>query len=388
MLYFFYGTLCHPPLLQAVLGRLPEGRAATLEGYRVCEALDASGAGLGFPVLVPAPEGAAVSGLLGQLTPEDQPRLDFYETGYVTQELSVRDAAGVAHQARVYLPAPGRWGAGAPWRLADWSARWGALATEAAADFMALRGQYPAEAALARYGQIEVRAASRLRARAETKPARLRRAAAPGDVEVTALGTGYARFFAVEDYTLRHRLFAGGFSAPLDRAAFVSGDAAVVLPYDPRRDRVLLVEQFRTGPLARGDLNPWMLEPIAGRVDPGETPEDCARREAGEEAGLVLETLIAAPSFYPSPGAKSEYTYCFLGLADLPDGAARPGGMEDEGEDIRPHLISFDALMALVDSGEADNGPLLVLTLWLARQRAQLRAEAGAGGGAGAAAMV
>ncbi|MBD3788115.1 MAG: NUDIX domain-containing protein [Sphingomonadales bacterium] len=378
MLYFFYGTLCHPPLLQAVLGHLPEVSPAVLEGYQIREAQDAAGAGLGFPVLVSG--AGAAPGLLVAVTPEDQARLDFYETGYVTEVIEARDATGTARAARVYLPAPGRWQAGAPWVLADWAARWGAIAPEAAREFMALRGQIPAEQALARYGQIKVRAASRLRAGAGAKPARLRRAAGPGDVEVTALSTVYARFFAVEDYTLRHRLFDGGMSAPLSRAAFVSGDAAVVLPYDPARDRVLLVEQFRTGPLARGDLNPWMLEPIAGRVDPGESPEDCARREAGEEAGLSLGALIAGPSFYPSPGAKSEYTYCFIGLADLPEGAARPGGMEDEGEDIRPHLISFDDLMALVETGEADNGPLLVLALWLARLRPELRQAHGAAG--------
>lgn len=375
MLYFFYGTLCYPPLLQAVLGHLPEVSPAVVDGYQVREAQNAEGVDLGFPLLVPGGDGAP--GFLVRITPEDQARLDFYETGYVTEVIAARDTTGVAQAAHVYLPAPGRWGAGAPWTLADWATRWGAIAPEAAREFMALRGQIPAEQALARYGQIKVRAASRLRAGAETKPARLRRAAGPGDVEIEALGTGYARFFAVEDYTLRHRLFDGGMSAPLDRAAFVSGDAAVVLPYDPRRDRVLLVEQFRTGPLARGDLNPWMLEPIAGRVDPGETPEDCACREAGEEAGLTLGRLIAGPSFYPSPGAKSEYTYCYVGLADLSDDAARPGGVEAEGEDIRPHLISFDDLMTLVETGEADNGPLLVLALWLARLRPALRAEAG-----------
>lgn len=375
MLYFFYGTLCHPQLLETVLGRRADTRPARLSGYQVREACNAEGHGLTFPLMIAEP--GEVEGLLAEIGPDEAARLDFYEIGYLTQDLTVRDKSGQDLTARCYLPGPGHWRAGAPWRLSDWVARWGAIATEAAAEFMALRGQIPAEQAIARYPQIKVRAASRIRARAETKPARLRRGAIPGDVEVSALGTGYARFFAVEDYTLRHRLFAGGMSAPLDRAAFVSGDAAVVLPYDPMRDRVLLVEQFRTGPLARGDLNPWMLEPIAGRVDPGESPEDCARREAGEEAGLSLGQLLTGPGFYPSPGAKSEYTYCYVGLTDLPDGAARPGGMEDEGEDIRPHLISFDDLMALVESGEADNGPLLVLAFWLARQRPQLRRAAG-----------
>ncbi|MGD9918826.1 MAG: NUDIX domain-containing protein [Paenirhodobacter sp.] len=376
-LYFFYGTLCHPPLLERVLGRLPALHPAMLAGHEAREACGADGAGLGFPILVPG--AGPLPGLLAEITAAEGERLAFYETGYHTAELRVTDATGAERRAKTWLPEPGRWHAGAPWRLADWAAERGALATEAAAEFIALEGQLPAEAALARYPMIKVRAASRLRA-ANPAPARVRRSPAPGDVVVEALRTPYAKFFAVEDYTLRHRLFSGGMSAPLQRAAFVSGDATVVLPYDPVRDRVLLVEQFRTGPFARGDANPWSIEAVAGRVDPGETPEEAARREAAEEAGVTLSQLLPAPNFYPTPGAKSEYLYCFIGLADLPDGCAGFGGLEAEGEDIRAHLVGFDTLMELVESGEAENAPLVVLALWLAQKRASLRAAAGAAG--------
>ena len=78
---------------------------------------------------------------------------------------------------------------------------------------------------------------------------------------------------------LRAPLFGGGQSAPLLREVFVATDAALVLPYDPLRDRVLLVEQFRMGPYGRGDPRPFLLEPVAGRIDAGETPEEAARRE-------------------------------------------------------------------------------------------------------------
>lgn len=376
-LFFFYGTLCHPALIEAVLGQAPEAMAARAEGYEVREALAPDGMGLAFPLLV-AGAGAA-PGVLARIGPEDRARLDFYETGYHTETLPVIDAEGTRHEALVYLPEPGRWQAGRPWRLADWVATWGEIAPLAAAEFMALRGQMPAEEALARYGSIKVRAASRLRAMNEARPASLRRAAQPGDVVVESLRTPYAKFFAVEDYRLRHRLFRGGESPVLARAAFISGDATVVLPYDPVRDRVLLVEQFRAGPLARGDRNPWSLETIAGRVDPAESPEEAARREAGEEAGIALGRLIAAPSFYPSPGAKSEYLYCYIGLCDLPEGAAGHGGLEEEGEDIRAHVVSFAQMMALIESGEIENGPLIVLALWLGQLRAGLMAEAARG---------
>lgn len=378
-LYFFYGTLCHARLRRAVLGRDVATRPAWAAGHEVRQALDPGAEDGGeedcrFPLLVAA-KGGAAEGVLAEIAPDEAARLDFYETGFHPAPLTVTDADGRQLQARAYLPQPGCWETGRPWDLPGWVARWGEIATLAADEFLALRGQVPPEQALARYGNILVRAASRLRA-ARPRPAQLRHAAQPGDVVVEDLATPYAKFFAVEDYRLRHRLFRGGQSAALSRAAFVSGDATVVLPYDPRRDVVLLVEQFRAGPLARGDANPWSLETVAGRVDAGETPEAAARREAAEEAGVTLGRLIAAPSFYPSPGAKSEYLYCFIGLADLPEGAAGFGGLEEEGEDIRSHRLGFAQMMALIASGEIENGPLIVLALWLQGLRAGLRAEA------------
>ncbi|MGB5870909.1 MAG: NUDIX domain-containing protein, partial [Albidovulum sp.] len=183
----------------------------------------------------------------------------------------------------------------------------------------------------------------------------------------------YAAYFSVEEYALRYRRFDGEMSAELERAAFISGDAAIVLPYDPIRDRVMVIEQFRVGPYARGDANPWLIEAIAGRVDGGESPEEAARREAVEEAGLTLEKLIAGPDYYPSPGAKAEYLYSFVGIADLPDAAAGTGGLEDEDEDIRSHVIPFAQLMALIASGEVNNAPLIILAYWLDGQRPALR---------------
>ena len=374
---FFYGTLRHLPLLARVIGRDPHAISARLPGHEVREAMIAD-APQAFPMLVEGGDGAA--GIVFDAGPEDLARLDYYEAGFAfdIRELQIETDAG-PQLARVYFPEPGHWDAGAPWRFGDWVADWAAIVTEAADEFLAGMGRISAADALRRYPMMLVRAASRLRAQ-DAKPADLRRRAEPGDVQVRARRTAFSGYFALEEYDLTHRLFAGGQSATLHREAFVSGDAAVVLPYDPVRDRVLLIEQFRVGPFARGDVNPWLIEPIAGRVDAGETPEDAARREAVEEAGLTVGQMIAAPSFYPSPGAKSEYLYTFIGLADIPDDAAQPGGLDDEGEDIRAHIVSFDALMALLDSGEADNSPLLILALWLARMREDLRAHARAAG--------
>jgi nudix-type nucleoside diphosphatase (YffH/AdpP family) len=142
------------------------------------------------------------------------------------------------------------------------------------------------------------------------------------------------------------------------------------------RDRILLVEQFRMGPWRRGATYPWMLEPVAGRVDPGETPESTARREAVEEAGLTLRGLERIGSGYPTPGYSTEYFHVFLGLCDLPDGIEGHHGEAEEHEDIRTHVLDWAQAEDLLSRGEADNMPLVLALVWLSRERSRLRATA------------
>lgn len=370
---FFYGTLCHAPLRAVVLGREVAVRPARLDGYAVRLAQDE-----GFPILVEQ-TGGAVEGLLTEpLTEGDLARLGFYEGGFAFALRAVTlEAGGAPAPAAVFWPEEGRWQPGAAWDLAAWQDRWGDTVTETARDVMALYGRADPAAVLARYPQMLVRGGARVRAR-QTKPTTQRRAAAPGDVQVAEFRQPYARFFAVEEHDISWRRFNGEMTPPVTRATFVSADAVVVLPYDPLRDRVLVVEQFRMGPFVRGDAQPWLLEPVAGRIDGGETPESCALRETEEEAGLTLRGLVAGPSCYASPGAKTEYLYTFVGLADLPDGTGGIAGLEVETEDIRGHVMPFDRLIELIDSGEVDLAPLIVLAYWLDRQRPRLRAEAAA----------
>lgn len=366
--FFFYGTLCHAPLLSRVLGRDVAPEPASLPDHAVFWAKD-----LPFPLIVAAAGQVARGMLLRGLSDADVARLDFYEGGfaYRTRDVAVAAASGPA-VARVYFPDPGHWQPGAPWSLADWAAVWGDVVTETAADFMALYGKAAPAAVLARYPAMLVRGASRVRAR-DTAPTTLRHHAGAADVSIVDVAQPYAGFFAVEEYRLRHRRFDGGQSPEMQRAVFISGDAATVLPYDPVRDRVLLIEQFRAAPFARGDAQPWLLEAIAGRVDPDESPEDAVRREALEEAGLTLGPLHKVAGYYPSPGAKAEYLYSYVAICDLPDGITGLHGLAGEDEDIRGHLVGFDRLMDLVASGEVNNAPLLLTILWLERERPRLR---------------
>jgi ADP-ribose pyrophosphatase len=365
--FFFFGTMCHAPLLRAVVGRDVAVEAAHLPDHRVAQA-----AGQSFPLIVPQAGRRAPGVLVRGLTDGDIARIDFYTAGFACAARDLAVQADPPAVARIYFALPGQWSAGGDWLFADWQTEWGDVATATAVDLMALYGKADPAAIRKRYGAMLVRGASTVRA-AGGGPVALRRAMREGDVDVIARTTPYARFFAVEEYDLRYRRFDGTRSPVVNRAVFISGDAVTVLPYDPVRDRVLLIEQFRVGPFARGDTQPWLLEAIAGRIDPGETPEDAARREAVEEAGLVLDDLLYVAGYYPSPGAKAEYLYSYVAVTDLPDGVEGVFGVEGEAEDIRGHLVPFDRLMELVGSGEVNNAPLLLTVLWLQRERARLR---------------
>lgn len=294
-------------------------------------------------------------------------------TGAVTEEMTgIPDDPRLADAGLAALFA----GPGGAGRLAFWQAATGGLAApdpalerRLAADILQAMGHQPAAALQAARGPMLVRAASALRAEKAGGPA------GPGDgaVEVITRRQPFRGFFAVEDMTLRHRRFDGTMTGPLRREVFVSTDAVTVLPWDPVRDLVLLVEQFRTGPVARGGGPVWQIEAIAGRIDAGETPEDTARREAAEEAGVTLGALLPVAGYYPSPGALSEYIHSYVALADL--GAVQPGlhGLAEEGEDIRTHLLTLASALDWLAAGRIGNAPLILTLLWLQREAPRLR---------------
>jgi nudix-type nucleoside diphosphatase (YffH/AdpP family) len=249
---------------------------------------------------------------------------------------------------------------------------------EAAAEVMAHHPRLAAAAARALMPGISYRALARVRGAASDVPQGPRSGLTRArDVETLAVERPYAAYFAVEEHRLRHRRFDGRWSPELTRAAFLSGDAVTLLPFDPRRRSVLLIEQFRVGPLARRDPQPWFLEPVAGRCDAGETVEATARREAREEAGLDLGRIERVAGYYPSPGITAEHITSFVGEADL-GAAGGVHGLDSEDEDIRTLVLPLDEALALMRAGVINNAPLLVTLLWLAAEAEHLAERWGA----------
>jgi ADP-ribose pyrophosphatase len=362
---FFYGTLRDRPLLEIVMGASGDAldvTPAVLRGYKVSSVAEGP-----FPMIETGVNGKAMGVLVRGLTPDQIARLDYYEGGfgYDLHQVTLEDG----QSGEVYVPQPDLWTGNGPWDLSEWQAEWGALSRHAAVEVMGYMGSRSRDDVARMFPRIRARAAARVNASASVHGA----GTLQGQIDVQDRRRVYSKFYALDEMQLSHTRFDGTMSAPLDRAVFVGSDAAIVLPYDPLRDRVLLIEQVRMGPLARGDKSCWQLEPIAGAVDPGETPQMAARREASEEAGLTLGALHPVSEVYASPGNSTEFYYIYLGLADLPDSVTGTGGLASEDEDIRSHLMSFDDLMDLVDGMGAANAPLVLVAYWLARHRDGLR---------------
>jgi nudix-type nucleoside diphosphatase (YffH/AdpP family) len=131
------------------------------------------------------------------------------------------------------------------------------------------------------------------------------------------------------------------------------GRAAAVLPFDPITRRAVLVRQLRLPQALQGD-DPMMLEVVAGLLDKGnENPEETARREALEEAGLALGRLEFAGTVRPSPGLIGEKVWIYLAEVDLStDRVAEGGGLAHEGEDIEVVVMDLAELAAFVDRGD------------------------------------
>ncbi len=362
---FFYGTMRHVPLLEIVMGRSAAALGvadASLEGYRVSAVAEGP-----FPMIEKMVGEVAKGILVSGLAPDEIARLDFYEGSFAYDLFQVTLAGGQG--AEVYVPQPGLWKPDGPWSVAEWAKASGEMSLIAANEVMSYYGTRSRDEVAAMFPVIRMRAASAVRAARSQHGSDVFR----GQIEIEKRTRSYSKFYALDDITLRHRRFDGAMSPLIERAVLVGADAAFVLPYDPKRDRVLLVEQIRLGPIGRGDRTQWQLEPIAGRIDPGETPEQAARREAVEEAGLHLGPLRKIAEVYPTPGTSTEFYYLYLGLAELPDKIAGTGGVAEENEDIRSHLMSFDDLMAHVEHYDVANAPLALCAYYLAHHRDRLR---------------
>lgn len=173
----------------------------------------------------------------------------------------------------------------------------------------------------------------------------------------------YKGFFQCNKYTLKHKLFAGGWSAEIQREIFERGHAAAVLPYDKKNDTVVLIEQFRFA-AKDTDQSPWLLEIVAGIIEEGEKSVDVIHREAQEEAGLTIQSTQFIMNCLLSPGGSTEHVDIYIGSVDS-NKAGGLHGLQEESEDIRVHVVPRETAYQWVLEGKINNSIAVIALLWL-----------------------
>ncbi len=182
------------------------------------------------------------------------------------------------------------------------------------------------------------------------------------DIQIISKETLFQGFFRIVKYRFKHKLFQGGWSKVIERELFERGHATALLPYDPQKDQVVIIEQIRVGALEQH--HPWQLEIIAGMIDRNESAIEVACREAVEEAGVVIGRTEAITSYYPSAGGCSEKLDVYVGEVDSSQ-ATGIHGLDYEGEDIKVHVISRQQAYQLVKDGIIENGASIIALQWL-----------------------
>ena len=181
----------------------------------------------------------------------------------------------------------------------------------------------------------------------------------------------YSGFFKLSAIQLRHDLFSGAQSCILRRELLDRGQAIAVLPYDPERDEIVLIEQFRIG-AGKDTAGPWMMEIIAGYQEPGESAEQVVHREADEEAGCKVSDLQSMVKYYSSPGGSNEQVQIFLARTDS-SSINGIHGLDEEGEDIKVHVISSEQAFDWLDNGRINSAAPIIALQWFRMNRQGIR---------------
>jgi ADP-ribose pyrophosphatase len=200
------------------------------------------------------------------------------------------------------------------------------------------------------------------------------------DLRIVSQEVAFRGHLRLDVVRYHNRLYSGGWSGERVYDVLRRGGAVAIVLYDPERDAVVLVEQFRLPPLIAG-FSPWITEVVAGLIDKeGENTDDVARRESREEAGLeVIGELIPIQLYLPTPGNSDETVMLYCGRVD----AANAGGifgLPEEGEDIRVIVRPLAELEAMLDAGKIETGHTLICLYWLLRHRDEVRRKWGVAG--------
>ena len=371
---FVFGTLRSDTLRKIVLGRDMSSDdicEANIKDFQVYWAKEGP-----FPVMIPEPNSEAYGLVLKNLSEPDVERLNYYELGfdYVLATTSVETHAGQIGVS-AYFCNRSDMATSKLWSYDDWLSDHSEIQYLAAREFLDFFGTKFGDTAQVMYNSILKRAEVFVSESSTPSSALEIGPDLNTNIQIEDLKREYLGFFALNQVDLKYPFFDNSTSGLKSRTILMGSEASLILPYDPILDKVLLVEQFRIGPFCRGDKAPWVYEPVAGMIEFGEKPEDAAKREVFEEAGIQVTNLVKINSGYPNPGEATTYFYNYIGIVDLSDYSPGIYGVRDEGEDIRTHVIDFKEVLSWSISNKLRVLPLTTMVLWLALNKLKLSSK-------------
>ena len=371
---FVFGTLRSDTLREIVLGRDMSSDdicEATIKDFQVYWAKEGP-----FPVMIPEPNSEAYGLVLKNLSEPDVERLNYYELGfdYVLATTSVETHAGQIGVS-AYFCNRSDMATSKLWSYDVWLSDHSEIQYLAAREFLDFFGTKFGDTAQVMYNSILKRAEVFVSESSTPSSALEIGPDLNTNIQIEDLKREYLGFFALNQVDLKYPFFDNSTSGLKSRTILMGSEASLILPYDPILDKVLLVEQFRIGPFCRGDKAPWVYEPVAGMIEFGEKPEDAAKREVFEEAGIQVTNLVKINSGYPNPGEATTYFYNYIGIVDLSDYSPGIYGVRDEGEDIRTHVIDFKEVLSWSISNKLRVLPLTTMVLWLALNKLKLSSK-------------
>jgi nudix-type nucleoside diphosphatase (YffH/AdpP family) len=181
----------------------------------------------------------------------------------------------------------------------------------------------------------------------------------------------------LEEHRFRYRRRGGSWSPVATRNTISRGDAASAILFEPETQRLHFVRQFRFpayDPAGSAPDRGWLVELVAGMVDPGETPGQCIIREVEEETGFIIQSPTLIGRFYLSPGVSRERLFLFYaevsaGRRKPPPGDAGPGQYGTSDEDLEMLSMSVPAFLACVERMEIADAKTLAAAEYLRRAR-------------------
>ena len=163
-----------------------------------------------------------------------------------------------------------------------------------------------------------------------------------------------------------------GKTVELSREVYDRGNGATILLFDPKRQSVVLVRQFRMPAHVNGHSG-WLLETPAGLLD-GENPKEAIRREVMEETGYRVDDVRFLFKCFMSPGSVTETLDFFVALIDTDKKAGQGGGVDHESEDIEVIEMPLDKAMTMIETGEICDAKTIMLLQWAVLNRDTLTA--------------